>query len=99
MSQMTTITVRLKGQLSDFVTNNIGEHGSYDNVSEYIRYLIRRNKSRQDALAFETLKSELNLAFSAPESSYLPLTAEEIIARNKKKEWTVYVYKKRPPYA
>lgn len=86
MSQTNTITVRLKGQLSEFVTSNIGEQGSYDNVSEYIRDLIRRDKVRLDALAFETLKAELNLAFSAPESSYLPLTAEEVIARNKKKE-------------
>ena len=31
----------------------------------------------------ERLKAELNHAFAAPESSYQPLTAADIIARNK----------------
>jgi len=36
MSQ-TTMTVRLSGELSDFVANNISENGSYENISEYVR--------------------------------------------------------------
>lgn len=83
MSQMNTITVRIKGQLNDFVASNIGEHGSYDNVSEYIRDLIRRDKARLDSLAFETLKAELQQAFAAPETSYQALSAADVIARNK----------------
>ncbi|QEY59900.1 addiction module antitoxin [Pseudomonas sp. C27(2019)] len=83
MTQATTITVRLKGQLSEFVAANIGEQGSYDNVSEYIRDLIRRDKERVESLGFETLKAELKLAFDAPESSYRSLTALDIINRNK----------------
>jgi len=31
----TTMTVRLSGELSDFVTNNVDENGSYENISEY----------------------------------------------------------------
>lgn len=83
MSRTTTMTVRLKGDLSDYVANNVGEHGSYDNVSEFIRDLIRRDKERNEELAFDRLKAELSLAFAAPESSYQSLTAEDIIARNK----------------
>lgn len=83
MTQATTITVRLKGQLSEFVAANIGEQGSYDNVSEYIRDLIRRDKERVESLGFEALKAELKLAFDAPESSYRSLTALDIINRNK----------------
>ena len=33
--------------------------------------------------AFKRLKSELGLAFAAPEESYIPLTAAEVIARNR----------------
>lgn len=83
MTQANTITVRIKGQLSDFVAANIGDQGSYDNVSEYIRDLIRRDKERVETLGFEALKAELKLAFDAPESSYQNLTAQDIINRNK----------------
>ncbi|MEC5317577.1 hypothetical protein VSX61_01275 [Brenneria populi subsp. brevivirga] len=82
MSRTTTMTVRLKGPLSDFVAANVGENGAYDNVSEYIRDLIRRDKERVEAEAFARLKAELANAFAAPESSYVSLTAADIIARN-----------------
>jgi putative addiction module CopG family antidote len=78
-----TMTVRLSGALSDFVAANVGETGAYENVSEYIRDLIRRDKERVEKEAFDRLKAELTRAFAAPESSYQPLTAAEIIARNK----------------
>ena len=82
MSRTTTMTVRLSGALSDFVAANVGENGSYENVSEYIRDLIRRDKERTEKEAFDRLKAELRHAFAAPESSYKPLTAVEVIARN-----------------
>ncbi len=83
MPRTTTMTVRLKGSLSDFVAANVGEHGTYDNVSEYVRDLIRRDKERTEAEVFDRLKAELTHAFAAPESSYQSLTAADIIARNK----------------
>ena len=49
----TTMTVRLSGTLSDFVAENIGEYGAYENVSEYMRDLIRRDKERAEADAEE----------------------------------------------
>ncbi len=36
MRRSTTMTVRLGGSLSDFVSANVGEGGSYENISEYI---------------------------------------------------------------
>ena len=82
MPRTTTMTVRLSGMLSDFVAENVGNTGSYENVSEYIRDLIRRDKNRTEQQAFDRLKAELGLAFAAPESSYSPLTAPEVIERN-----------------
>jgi len=79
----TTMTVRLSGELRDFVATSVGETGSYENVSEYIRALIRRDKERMEQQAFERLKAELALAFSAPESSYALLTATDVIKRNR----------------
>jgi antitoxin ParD1/3/4 len=77
------MTVRLNEGLSDFVAMNVGDNGSYENVSEYIRDLIRRDKERVETQAFERLKAELVHAFAAPEASYKSLTAAEVIARNR----------------
>lgn len=83
MSQTTTMTVRISGALSEFVASNVGENGSYENISEYVRDLIRRDKERAEREAFDRLKAELTRACAAPEESYRPLTAAEVIARNR----------------
>lgn len=83
MSRTTTMTVRIGGALSDYVSANVGDEGSYENVSEYIRDLIRRDKERVEAEAFNRLKAELTRAFAAPEETFKPLTAAEVIARNR----------------
>ncbi|WP_429910588.1 ribbon-helix-helix domain-containing protein [Glycocaulis sp.] len=82
MSRTMTMTVRLSGMLSEFVAANVGEDGAYENVSEYVRDLIRRDKERSEQAAFDRLKAELTHAFAAPDSSYKPLTAADIIRRN-----------------
>jgi antitoxin ParD1/3/4 len=82
MSQTTTLTVRISGPLSDFVAQNVGNDGAYENVSEYIRDLIRKDKAQADEAAFQRLKAELTHAFAAPEASYTSLSAADIIARN-----------------
>lgn len=83
MARTTTMTVRLSGALSDFVSANVSEAGSYENVSEYVRDLIRRDKERVEQEAFERLKAELKHAFAAPDSSFHPLSATDVIERNK----------------
>ena len=83
MPRTTTMTVRLSGALSEFVSANVGENGAYENISEYIRDLIRRDKERAERETFDRLKAELALAFAAPDDSFHPLSASEVIARNK----------------
>ena len=83
MSRTTTMTVRLSGALSEFVAANVGEYGAYENVSEYIRDLIRRDKERAEQDALDRLKTELRHAFAVPETSYTAQTADEVIARNR----------------
>lgn len=82
MATRTTLTVRLSGTLSEYVAANVGEAGSYENVSEYVRDLIRRDKERKEQEAFERLRAELSLAFEQPDDSYRPLTAAEVFRRN-----------------
>lgn len=47
------------------------------------RDLICRDKARTERERVDRLKVELALAFAAPESAYQPLTAEDVIARNR----------------
>jgi len=83
VSRTTTMTVRLSGALSEFVASNVGEDGAYENISEYVRDLVRRDMDRREQEAFDRLQAELTQAFAAPESAYVPLTAAEVIARNR----------------
>jgi putative addiction module CopG family antidote len=82
MARSLNLNVRVTGPLSEFVSAQVGEDGVYENVSEYVRDLIRRDKDHAEREAFERLKAELTRAFSAPESAYGPLDAETVIARN-----------------
>lgn len=78
-----TMTVRLSGTLNDFVAYNVGDDGDYENVSEYVRNLIRQDKNKVEKERLKTLKAELALAFSADESEYVSLSAQDIFERNK----------------
>lgn len=82
MSNSLTLNVRVTGPLSEFVAANVGENGAYENVSEYIRDLIRRDRERVESERFDRLKAELTAAFAAPEASYGPLDADAVFARN-----------------
>jgi putative addiction module CopG family antidote len=77
-----TLNVRISGVLSDFVAAHVGDDGAYENVSEYVRDLIRRDRERSEAATFERLKAELTQAFAEPEASYATLDADGVIARN-----------------
>jgi len=82
MARSMTVNVRMNGPLGDFIADNVGEAGTYENVSEYVRDLIRKDKDRAEAVAYERLKAELGVAFAAPDDSYSTLTADEVITRN-----------------
>lgn len=77
-----TLNVRIRGALGDFVAANVGASGAYENVSEYVRDLIRRDKERTEGEAFERLKAELARGFAAPDSTYHRLDADTVTARN-----------------
>ena len=83
MARTTTMTVRLSGLLSAYVSANVGEGGYYENVSEYVRDLIRRDMERAEGDAFHRLKAELQMAFSLADDSFQPLDAETVIARGR----------------
>jgi antitoxin ParD1/3/4 len=71
------MTVRLGGALSDPVNANVGESENQENASEF-----RRNKEPTEKEAIDRLKADLTRAFAAPEDTYQPLSAADLIARN-----------------
>jgi len=85
MPKTMTLNVRVGGALGDFVAINVGEDGSYENVSEYIRDLIRRDKQQSETQAFDRLKAELQRAFAAPDETYQALDAEAVIKRGRQR--------------
>lgn len=83
MPKSMTLNVRVSGALGDFVASNVGPAGAYENVSEYVRDLIRRDKERAEQQAFERLRAELQRAFAAPDGSYETLDAATVIRRGR----------------
>ncbi len=83
MTKPMNLNVRVSGPLSEFVSRNVGEDGLYENVSEYVRDLIRRDKERAEREMFETLKAELQRAFATPDEDYVYVTADEVLERNR----------------
>lgn len=74
------LNVRISGSLSDYVTEAISD-GDYENVSEYVRDLIRRDKERAEREAFEAMKLRLQDAFASPDEEYELLSADDIRRR------------------
>lgn len=81
MSKPMNLNVRISGPLSDFVSRNVGEEGLYENVSEYVRDLIRRDKERVEREMFDTLKGELQRAFATPEEEAVTVDREAFLER------------------
>ncbi len=79
----TNINVRVPAELYQHLLQQMGGRGLYENASEYIRDLIRRDfKNKREA--WEWLSKSLEPAMRADKSEYVKVSAAEIIARNKK---------------
>jgi len=88
MTKPVTLNVRVSGALGEFVAANVGETGDYENVSEYVRDLIRKDKVRSEQEAFVRLKAELDRAFAAPDDAFGALSADDVIERNRTRRRT-----------
>lgn len=78
-----TITLEIDGELHEFLSLRVSDGGPYRSVSAYVQELIRCDMASREAAAFKQLQAELAAGFSAPESSYHPSSAAEVIARNR----------------
>ncbi len=65
-----SIHVKVSGQLQDHIKQQVGDDGLYENASEYIRALIRRDLQTRDE-AWEMLQKELAPAMRAEDSEFV----------------------------
>jgi putative addiction module CopG family antidote len=77
------LNVRVTGKLRAFVNQQIGPDGFYENASEYVRDLIRRDlESRTQS--WEWLKAQLEPGLRADASEFVSASADDVIRRNRK---------------
>ena len=78
------VNVRVTGELRKHLDQQTGVSGLYDNASEYVRDLIRHDL-RSKADAWNWLKAKLEPGLCAEDAAFRQVSAEEIIARSKKR--------------
>jgi len=83
MSKTMNLSVRLTAPLTDFVTTRVGTEGDYDNASEYVRDLIRRDREREEQRAFNKLKATVQEAFAQPDSEAVEMDFASFKKRRK----------------
>jgi Arc/MetJ-type ribon-helix-helix transcriptional regulator len=79
-----SIHVKVGGRLQAQIQQQIGENGLYENASEYIRALIRRDLQTRDQ-AWEAQQKELAPAMPADDSEFVTVTAEDVIRRSQRR--------------
>lgn len=72
-----SINVRVSGTLRDHIETTTRQ-GAYENVSEYVRDLIRRDKEAFEEAAFQSLRLRLQAAYTAPDADYEKWSADDI---------------------
>jgi antitoxin ParD1/3/4 len=81
MSDTLNLNVRIRGALRDHVSREL-DSGVYENVSEYVRALIRRDQQLTEQMAFEKMKTQLQADFAQKDEDCTPLSADNVLARN-----------------
>jgi Arc/MetJ-type ribon-helix-helix transcriptional regulator len=76
-----SIHVKVGGALQTHIQQQIGEDGLYENASEYIRALIRRDLQTRDE-AWAWLQKELSPSMRAADGEFVSVSAQDVIRRN-----------------
>ena len=82
------VNVRISGKLKEFISLQTGANGLYENASEYLRDLIRKDYRRQEELKMDLLHKRLMPGMNADETEFVEFDPEKIIqaARKQKAE-------------
>lgn len=77
-----SLHVRVTGALQAHVQQQTGDDGLYENASEYIRDLIRRDLHTRNE-SWDWLKRNLEPALRADEREFVSVSADDVIRRNR----------------
>ena len=79
----TNVNVRITGDLRNHLERQTGETGLYENASEYVRALIRKDllDSRE---SWNWLRGKLEPALRAEETEFAEVSVNDVIKRNKR---------------
>ena len=80
------VNVRLSRKLRNFIAEQTGPDGLYENASEYVRDLIRSDFKRLETNKWNWLYEQLTPGMEAGEDEFVPFDAESIIATAKKQK-------------
>lgn len=80
------VNVRFAGELQGFIQQRVLKSGLYSSTSEYIRDLVRRDYEQEEKRKWAWLRNELSAGVEAAESDFVPLDAEDLIAKAKKRK-------------
>lgn len=59
-----------------------------NNVSKYVRDLIRKDKKEAEGQALERLKAELERAFASSDDDFRRITAADVLKRNRSRRYS-----------
>lgn len=76
------VNVRVTGDLRTHLEQQTSDAGLYENASEYVRALIRKDLT-DNREAWSWLRGHLEPALRANENEFVEVSASEVIARNK----------------
>ena len=80
------INVRFAGTLQQFIHQRVNGSGLYSSASEYIRDLVRRDYDKEEERKAEWLREQLRAGLIADASEFIPLNADEILQKAKKRK-------------
>lgn len=73
------LEVHISGALAEFVARHVEAEGQYEDASEYVHDLIRRDRERIEGEMFAALKAELQRAFATPDEEYIEVDADSYL--------------------
>lgn len=80
------VNVRLTNKLQNFIAEQIGTNGLYENASEYVRDLIRRDYMLHEERKWKWFYEQIAPGMKAKENEFIPFEPESIIREAKKQK-------------
>lgn len=82
MGKVIDVSMTVSEELDDYLAATVGDESRYASIGDFLRDLLQRDYDRLEQERYAALKTELQRALAAPESSFHASSAEDVFARN-----------------